>query len=185
MPYATADFKGWALSAYAATAAPVVRVPLKAHGWHAVYLGISTVSNGFNAQKIGLKAKLSREPVFRHTANNLALLADRRDVIQEQFLTVANLDGDSVEMIPQPGEPVTVCYVKLVPLTEEESKTWPAQHAPENSKTRTAIGTFDGHSWIWPYQPKNAADLHATFRGLEDSDIGKRWFQKLGADLVC
>lgn len=185
VPYATADFKGWALSAYGPTAPPLVRVPLSARGWHAVYLGISTVSNGFNAQKNGLKAKLGSERVFRHTANNLALLANRRDVIQEQFLSVAYLDGDSVEMIPLPGEPVTVCYIKLVPLTAEEAKQWPAQHAPENSRTRTAIGTFDGHSWIWPYQPKNAEDLLANFRGFEDSDIGKWWFQVVGADLVC
>jgi hypothetical protein len=53
------------------------------------------------------------------------------------------------------------------------------------SKHRTAIATFDGHSWIWPFQPTTAEELAEEFRGFEGTDIGKWWFQVAGSDLVC
>ncbi len=185
VPFATAEMQGWALSTYSATGAPAVRLPLASRGWQAVYLGVATVSSGFKETRNGLKARLSDEPVFRHFANNLPHLPDRRDIIQEQFLTVAYLDGQTIEIAPQPGLPATVCYVKLVPLTPAEVEKWSASRASGARPTRTAIATFDGHSWIWPYHPKSVADLQANFRGFEDSDVGKWWFEVLGADLVC
>jgi len=112
VPFATANSEGWALSCYSGTGAPKVSLPLAARGWHAVYIGLSTVSTGYKEARNGLKAKLSSEPVFRHMANNLALLPDRRDVIQEQFLTVAELTGQSLELAPQVALPATICYVK-------------------------------------------------------------------------
>ncbi len=180
LPFETAEMKGAALSCYSGTGAPKVSVPLAARGWHAIYVGMSTVSTGFKEAKNGLRAKLGNEAVFKNMANNLALLPDRRDVIQENFLTVAELNGQSLELAPQVSLPATVCYVKLVPLTADEAAARPAPRA-----TRTSIATFDGHSWIWPYKPQTADDLRANFRGFEDSDVGKWWFQVLGADLVC
>ncbi|HUT91860.1 MAG TPA: hypothetical protein VMY37_20365 [Thermoguttaceae bacterium] len=162
IPFATADSQGWALSTYSFTGAPVVSVPLAARGWHAVYVGAATVSTGFKEAKNGLRAKLSDEPVFKRMANNLALLPNRVDVIQEEFLTVARLEGQSLEIAPLPNLPATVCYVKLVPLTAAEVAAWSAQRAQTNRATRTAIATFDGHSWIWPYEPRTANDLVAT-----------------------
>lgn len=186
LPFATAELQGWALSTYSSTAAPIVRLPLAARGWHAIYLGLATVSGGFKETRNGLKAKLSDEPVFQRMANNLAHLPDRRDVIQEQFLSVTLLDGQALEIAPLPALPATVCYVKLVPLTANEVAAWSAARATAaRAKTRTAIATFDGHSWIWPYHPQTVADLQANFRGFEDSDFGKWWFQVCGADLVC
>ncbi len=37
---------------------------------------------------------------------------------------------------------------------------------------------------MWPYECRTEEDLLANFRGYENSDIGKWWFQVLGADLV-
>jgi hypothetical protein len=185
IPFSTESLNGWALSAYGSTGAPPVRLPLASRGWHAVYLGLATVSGGIKEVRNGLKARLSDEPVFRHLACNLPHLPDRRDAIQEQFLTVAHLDGQALEIAAQPGLPATVCFVKLVPLTADEVAAWSASRATGARETRTSIATFDGHSWIWPYQPKTAADLQANFRGFEDSDVGKWWFEVLGADLVC
>ncbi len=185
LPFATAEMQGWALSCYSGTGAPLVRVPLAPRGWHAIYVGMATVSTGFKEAKTGLKAKLSSEPVFKNLANNLALLPNRVDVIQEQFLTVAELDGQSVELAQQSGLAATVCYIKAVPLTPAEVAAWTAAQTESRPATRTAIATFDGHSWIWPYKPQTASDLLANFRGFEASDVGKWWFQVLGADLVC
>lgn len=183
IPFATSDMKGLALSAYGGTAPPVVRLPLEPRGWHAVYVGLSTTSGGFNIGGNGIRARLSGEPVFKRMANNLALLENRRAVIQECYLTVAELNGQSVEIAPLAGLPATVCYVKLVPLTDAEVQARKAK--PAASATRTSIATFDGHSWIWPFRPTTAEELAEEFRGFEDTDIGKWWFQVAGADLVC
>lgn len=180
VPFATADMKGTALSIYSATNPPVVKLPLAERGWHAVYVGLATTSGGFNIGGNGIKAKLSDEPVFKRMANNLALLKNRRAVIQDSFLTVAELNGQSVEIAPMPGLPATVCYVKVVPMTDAEVKGSRTQ-----SQQRTSIATFDGHSWIWPFKPTTAEELAEEFRGYEETDIGKWWFQVTGADLVC
>ncbi len=186
LPFETADLKGTALSCYAGTGAPPVTVPLpeSARGWHAVYVGMSTVSTGFKEAKCGLRAKLSDETVYRSLANNLALLPNRVDVIQEQFITAADLKGQSVDLAQQRALAATVCYVKLIPLTEQEVAAWKDAQAPGPKPTRTSIATFDGHSWISPYNPQTKEDLLSNFRGFESSDIGKWWFQVLGADLV-
>ena len=120
VPFATAEWKGMALSAYGGTSPPAVRLPLTERGWHAVYVGLATTSGGFKIGGNGLKARLSDEPVFKRMANNLALRENRRAVIQECYLTVAELKGQSVEIAPLPGLPATICYLKLVPLTEAE-----------------------------------------------------------------
>ncbi|MBM3861264.1 MAG: hypothetical protein FJ395_16680 [Verrucomicrobia bacterium] len=179
IPFATAEWKGMALSAYSQTGPAAVRMPLTARGWHAVYVGLATTSGGFNIGGNGMKARLSDEPVFKRMACNVPLLPNRRGVIQEQFLTVAELKGQSVEIAPLPGLPATICYVKLVPLTEDEARR------RTSTRSRTSIATFDGHSWIWPFRPTTAAELAEEFRGFEDTDIGKWWFQVTGADLVC
>ena len=183
IPFATAELQGMALSCYSQTAPAPVRLPLAARGWHAVYAGLATTSGGIGSGGNGMKGRLSDEPVFKRMACNLPLLPNRRGVIQEQFLTVAKLNGQSIEIAPLPGLPATVCYVKLVPLRAEEARDWGiGRTAPQ---ARTSIATFDGHSWIWPYRPRNASELQEEFRGFEDSDVGKWWFQVCGADLVC
>ena len=181
--YATDAYEGNALSCLRATEAAPVRMPLDAQGPHAVYVGLCTTSGGLDAaDENGIEVKLSGEPVYRRVSNTLPLLKPRRDQIHETFLTVADLTGQALDIRALPYLPSTICYVKLVPLTAEEFAAW---RKPVDPKLRTAIATFDGHSWIWPYRPRTADDLRATFRGLERSDVGKWWFQICGADLTC
>jgi hypothetical protein len=115
-------------------------------------------------------------------ACNLPLIQPRTDQIHEQFLTVAKLDGQSLELAQLNAQGATVCYVKLVPVTEAEAAAWTkAQQKPAGN----SIATFDGHSWIWPYNPKTAEELLENFRGYEGTDFGKWWFEILGADLTA
>lgn len=179
IPFATADLEGTALSIYSATNPAPVHLALSERGPHAVYLGLATTSGGFHIGGNGLKAKLSDEAVFRRLANNLPLLPNRRGVIQECYLASAVLDGQDLEIAPLHGLPATLCYVKLVPLTAAE-----LAEANAPSLRRSAIATFDGHSWIWPFRPTTAEQLAEEFRGFETSDVGKWWFQVTGADLV-
>ena len=183
IPFTTAEMKGTALSIYSGTNPPLVRLPLAAKGWHGVYVGLATTSGGFKTGGNGIRAKLSDEPVFRRMANNLKLLPNRRAVIQECFVTVAELNGQTLEIAPVPGLSATVCYVKLVPMTlgEVQAQVKPPSPPP----TCTSIATFDGHSWIWPFKPTTSEELAEEFRGYEGSDFGKWWFQVTGSDLVC
>lgn len=184
VPFETADWKGMALSTYAQTEPVPVSLPMAARGWHAVYVGLATTSGGIGAGLNGARTRLSDEPVFKRMACNQKLLPHRRSVIQENFLTVAELNGQSLEVASSPNLPATICYVKLVPLAPEEVQQWTAERDARRHKSRTAIATFDGHGWIHQHQPKSAAELSEEFRGFEDSDFGKWWFQVCGADLV-
>lgn len=186
LPYEIGTMKGRALSAYYSTNPPPVRLPLGGiKGWHAVYVGLSTVSGGIvAAQPSGIMARLGGEEVFRRMKNNLRLTSIRGDVAQEVLLSVANLDAsDYLEIKPYPNLPATVMFVRLVPIGDEERLAWEADGA--DVARRTAVATFDGHSWIHPYQPRTAEDLRGVFRGFERTDYGQWWFGIMGADLVC
>jgi len=179
IPFSTAEVSGTALSIYGTTIPEPVRLELSERGPHAIYLGLATTSGGFNIGGNGLKAKLSDEPVFRRLGNHLPLLAGRRAVIEDCYLTAANLTGQSLEIAPLQGLPANLCYVRVVPLSDAE-----LGEALAPSDKRSAIATFDGHSWIWPFRPVTGAQLAEEFRGFETSDFGKWWFQVTGADVV-
>ncbi|MCB1204688.1 MAG: hypothetical protein KDN18_10555, partial [Verrucomicrobiae bacterium] len=164
IPFSTAEFSGTALSIYSATNPEPVSLDLPERGPHAIYLGLATTSGGFTIGGNGLKAKLSDEPVFKRLANHLPLLADRRAVIEDCYLTAANLNGQSLEIAPLHGLPANLCYVRVVPLSEAE-----LAEAFAPSDQRKAIATFDGHSWIWPFRPVTGAQLAEEFRGFETS----------------
>lgn len=132
---------------------------------------MATTSGGFNIGGNGLRAKLSDEPVYRRLATNLAPAESSRGD-PGVLLDGAELTGQSIQIAPLSGLPATLCYVKVVPLTAAE-----VESARAKSKHRTSIATFDGHSWIWPFKPTTAEELAEEFRGLEETDIGKWWFQ--------
>lgn len=185
IPYKTSDFSGQALSVFPSTGASAVSLPLTVSGWHAVYVGIGSTSNGISAIDNNVRVRLSGDAVYTRMSNHQKVNPknDRRHSIQEVFLTVAETNGQSVEFAPVPFVPANVMYVKLVPLTAAEVKEWQAREP--DPAARPLIATFDGHSWIWPYRPRTAADLKETFEGFQNTDFTKWWFQPMGADLVC
>jgi hypothetical protein len=183
IPYAVEGWEGVALSTLRDTEAARARLPLGVKGPHAVYVGVCTTSMGLdNTDDNSLQVKLSSENVYSRVSCTLPLLKPRRDQIEEVFVTAADLTGQGLDIAPQPHLPSTLCYVKLVPLTAAEFAEW---KKPVPKEFRTAVATFDGHSWIWPFRPRTADDLRITFKGMERSDVGKWWFQVLGADIVC
>lgn len=181
--YAVGQLRGNALSVFAETGAPKVSVKLGREGTFAIYIGLVTTSNGLGqATRNGLQVKLARESVFRRMANNVKVIAPRRDQMQEQFFTVADLDvNDALEFSMLPNLPATVAYVRMVPVTAEEKHAWLRDQI--DPSTKTSVFTFDGGTWIWPYRPRSADDLRASFRGMENTDAGLWWFQ-VGADQV-
>jgi hypothetical protein len=184
LPYEAGDLKGNALSVYSATEPAPVSIRLKARGWHAVYVGLSTVSGGITrAQQSGIMAKLGRDDAFHRIQNNMNLTPTRGDVLQDLFLTVADLDPAEVLQIkPLPNFAATVMYVRLVPLQEPERLAWVEDG--RDIARRSTVTTWDGHSWIWPYRPTTAADLRSSFVDMDRTDFSQWWFCVTGADLV-
>ena len=184
LPYEAGGLKGKALSIYFSTEPPPVKIRLGTRGWHAVYLGLSTVSGGITtAQLSGIAAKLGRSDAFLRLQNNMRLTSTRGDVIQEQFLAVANLEPDEVlEIKSMPNFAATVMFIRLVPLEDAERRAW--LEDGRDVARRSTVATWDGHSWIWPYRPQTAADLRASFTGVDRTDFSQWWFGVTGADLV-
>lgn len=184
LPYEVGKLKGNALSVYFSTEPPKVSIKLPAQGWHAVYIGLSTVSGGINkAQQSGIIAKLGKSESFRRMQNNMRLTSTRGDVVQEQLLSVAELGStDVVEIKSLPNFAATVLYIRLVPLTDTERQAWLEEQ--RGTAHRSSVATWDGHSWIWPYRPRTASDLRSSFVGIEGSDFDQWWFGVTGADLV-
>jgi len=184
IPYETAAFSGHALSVFPETGAPVVSLPLDARGWHAVYIGVGSASNGIDNIDNKVRARLSGDESFKRMTNRQVVdyKNDRRESIEEVFLTVADVTGRSVEFKQVPFVRSTVMYVKLVPVTEADAIAWREQRP--DGEVRPVIATIDNHSWVWPYKPRTAADLKETFAGWERSDFSKWWFQVMGADLT-
>jgi len=87
-----------------------------------------------------------------------------------------------INIQPLPNFAATVLYVRLVPLDQDELSAW--MHEGENELYRTAVGTWDGHSWIWPYSPESETDLRSSFHGMDKTDFNQWWFGITGTDLV-
>jgi len=185
LPYETAGYKGKALSIYPFTEPPPLRLPLGVTGLYAVYIGLSTTANSTDRLYEGnsIRAKLGSAKVYRRLANNLKIIEPKRDVIAEQLLIVTEISKDeTVEIASFPLMPATVTHVRLVPITEAERRAW--LNESTTSKHRTSIATNDGHSWIWPYRPREEADLLQPFESFQNTDFAQWWHCPLGADLV-
>ncbi len=183
IPYETKAFHGQALGSFNETNPEPVHLALGATGWYAVYVGIGTLPRSRRVMKSTAEVKLHSAPVYRRIANNLMLVEPRRDVIQEQFITLANLaPGESLDFAPLPHAGADLMYVRLVPVAETERLAWERDGAQLRSRTESA--EFDGHSWIWNYAPRTKADVLANFEGYQRTDFGQWWFCVLGVDLT-
>ncbi len=181
--YETANFSGNCLSVGRESSAPDLTLKLDQEGWHAVYLGISTITDLVRPAPNLIEAKFSGDPAFTRMTNRLDLASPRRrDVLEEVFLGVADLTGNDLEFSTVYEMPARLHFVKTIPLTEEEIASVKMDRAQK--KSRTSVATFDGYTWIHPFRPQNRADLAATFANYRNSDFKTWWFQVGGADLV-
>jgi len=184
LPFKTDEFSGYMLSAYQRTGAATVELPLLgAEGRYAIYLGLSTAPLFHNSERGGVRVKLTKEADFRNLFNELDWLDHKRDVIQEVFYTVAELNGtDTLQLAQIPNLPAAPAYVRLVPVDDSEYEAYLFDR--DNPAFKTNIGTIDGHGILLYNAARTASDIRGHYRMFENSDYGKWWFQVLGADLV-
>lgn len=180
--YETADFSGKCLSVGRESAAPDLTLKLGRQGWHAVYIGLSTITDLVRPHKNMVEAKFSRDPAYTRLSNRLDLGSRRRDVLEDVFLGVADLSENDLQFSTVHHQPARIHYVKAIPLEPSEVAAVLADR--KQTKTQNLIATFDGYSWIHPFRPQNRTDLAATFAAYRYSDFKTWWFQVGGADLV-
>lgn len=180
--YETAEFSGNCVSVGRESSAPDLTLELHRKGWHAVYIGLSTITDLVRPAENNLEVKLTKDPAYTRLSNRLDLASPRRDVLEEVFLGVADLTGNDLHFSTVYGMPARIHYVKTIPLSETEVAAVLADR--EQKVTKTSVATFDGFTWIHPFRPQNRADLAATFSAYRDSDFKTWWFQVGGADLV-
>ncbi|MFT5327895.1 MAG: lysophospholipase L1-like esterase [Planctomycetaceae bacterium] len=180
--YETAEFSGKCLSIGRESSAPDLTLKLGKQGWHAVYIGLSTITDLVRPEKNNVEVRLTSDPAYTRLSNRLDLASPRRDVLDEVFLGVADLNDNDLHFSTVYEMPARIHYVKIIPLTDAEAA---AELADRKQKaTRTSVATFDGFTWIHPFRPQNRADLAATFSAYRQSDFKTWWFQVGGADLV-
>ena len=180
--YETAEFSGKCLSVGRESSAPDVTLRLKKQGWHAVYIGLSTITDLVRPDKNKVEAKFTQDTAYTRLSNRLDLAATRRDVLEDVFLGVADLSRNDLSFSTVYQMPARIHYVKTIPLTDSEVAVVLADR--QQKVTKTSVATFDGFTWIHPFRPQNRADLAATFAAYRDSDFKTWWFQVGGADLV-
>lgn len=180
--YETADFSGKCVSVGRESSAPDLTLRLDRKGWHAVYIGISTITDLTRTAPNQIEAKFTGEPAFQRFSNRLALGDRRRDVLEEIFVGVADLSTNDLQISTVYQMPARLHYVKAIPLEDREVAA--IQSDRKQRKTRTSVATMDGFSWIHPFRPKTRADLASTFSRYRHSDFKTWWFQVGGADLV-
>lgn len=180
--YETAAFSGQCLSVGRESSAAELTLKLDKQGWHAVYVGLSTITDLVRPAKNQLAVKFTGDPAYTRLTNRLDLDSPRRDVLEEVFLGAADLSVNDLHFSTVYQMPARIHFVKTVPLADAEVA---AILADRNQKaTRTSIATFDGFSWIHPFRPQDREDLAATFSAYRNSDFKTWWFQLGGADLV-
>lgn len=180
--YETAEYEGKCLSVGIESSAPDLTLKLNKTGWHAVYIGLSTITDLIRPAPNRVEVKFSSDPSYTRISNQLNLTAPRRDVLEEIYLGAANLAENDLDFSTVYQMPARIHYVKTIPLTDEEVQA--IQADSRQRKTKKNVATFDGFTWIHPFRPQNRADLAATFAAYRDSDFGTWWFQVGGADLV-
>ncbi len=181
--YATPAFEGKSLACGPETGAAEVSVSLPVRGWHAVYVGLANVERGDGkAGDNGVFIRLSGDTIWMRRRNTHALAKRQREVIEEVFVTVADLADRSIQFRQMPFRPGAVMFVRLVPLTPGEV----ASHQASLSRNacRHMIATIDGHGMLWQNQPRTAEEICIGFDGFDTSDFGKWWFQFGGADMA-
>lgn len=180
--YETAEFSGKCISVGRESSAPDLTLKLDKQGWHAVYIGLSSITDLVRPAKNNVEVKFTSDPAYTRLSNRLNLGPQRRDVLEEVFLGAADLTENDLQFSTVYHMPTRIHYVKIIPLTDEEVARLIADRTQK--KTKTAVATFDGYTWIHPFRPQNRADLAATFSAYRDSDFKTWWFQVGGADLV-
>ena len=168
--YDAGAVKGRMITAQATVDAPPVHLALKAHGWHAIALGVWTGIYG----DVRIKYRLAGEPVFTPIHIPHQFHFDRTEIV-ETFPFYALLADEPLVLAKDNSchPPATACvaYVKLRPLTGEEVAAVTRDRA--RTDTRRIIALNDGEGLFGGSCPRTGKELLEQVEPYRHSDVGK------------
>lgn len=178
IPYEVIDgHKGKMVWAPPEANAPELAVPLKVKGWYAIFVGLYSVSEAPTLAWLRLSKEAA--PVDRTKNDNNAQSEDI------YFKAVELTEDDCLHISQQSTgfvKPCGVTHIRLIPLTEEETKTLVNERT--DSKHRTMTMTFDGFSSIFYKSPRTATQWLSLIEIFRNTDAGTLILQSPGADKV-
>ena len=200
MSFETDDVAGTMIAAGPETAAPPVRFPLRASGWHAVSVGVvPSFKSTDDTATLAVPVKLSGDDTFSVLTLNLPSLQTRLlpdwsgPVVVEMFWKIADLtdmDLDVVQLVRRvaPGDhfgsfsgpAVRVAYVKLVPLTDDEVVVWQADQARKD--TGRLFAHNDSHGPHYLFRLTTEEEVRREIEPYRDTDVSRIYWEAGGGD---
>ena len=200
MTYEASDIRGTMIVAGPETAAPIVRYPLRANGWHAVSVGIvPSFKSTDDTATVAVPVKLSTDNTFSVLMLNLTSIYDRvlsdwrGPGIAEMFWKIADLGGADLDISQltrrvapgnYPGSfsspAARVAYVKLVPLTDPEVAIWQADQ--NRTETRRLFAHNDAHGPHYLFRLTTAEEVRREIEPYRDTDVSRIYWEAAGGD---
>jgi hypothetical protein len=171
--YKSKVVSGTLLSAASFIAAPEVTLPLDATGWHAVYLGYWHPEFAYDGGMV-LKAKFSGDAAFRRIHDDQSPDTQDATYLREVYLDTRDLTGKRLivgKCNGLLGRAASLAYVRLVPLTPEQTRATASDRARRD--TRNLVATIDGMSYFHFAEHTRPEHILEQVELYRDSDVGK------------
>ena len=199
LEYTTDEMSGVMLMAGPETAAPEVRYPLNARGWHAVSIGVF----GDHRESVGLLLKLSGEDTFsvlmmrpmedEQRAGQSVTPAHRTKRITELFWRAVDITGqdlvfgqtawrvaagDGVGSLR--SENTGIAYIKLVALSDPEVDAIKADRARTDASRLFAHN--DSHGFHFSHRTTTAEEIRRNLECFRDTDFSRIYWEAGSGD---
>ena len=173
IPYEAEGISGTMIGAASFIDAPDVTLPLKATGWHAIYVGYWNPYFAYDGGTI-VKFKLSGEAVFRRFREGAHCRSQAETCLHEVFLDYADLSGRNLVIGKTHGplgQKAYIAYIKLVPLSPEQVQA--IQEDRARTDTRRLVATIDGSSYFHTAECTSPEQILELVEAYRHSDVAK------------
>jgi hypothetical protein len=177
--YTAEGLQGRMVSAVATVRPPDLVLPLRAHGWHAVSIGLWL---GLSYSDVRLKYRLASEAVCRVVHVRPQFKWDRTEIV-ETFPFYADLTGEDLVLVKdtacQPPAALNIAYVRLEPLADQQVAE--IMRDRTQRETRRVLSLNDGEGFFRAACPRTRNELLEQVELYRHSDVGKvLWGVNLG-----
>ena len=197
--YATDELAGVMVAAGTETAAPDITYPLNVPGWHAVSVGVwaDHITPG-TTRWYGELRTFNEVQIKRSGDDTFSILTlpgrewDYQEHLCELYWNVVDLTGHDlvlgqvqwrIALGDSPGALQSancrIAYIKLVPLSDEETAALQAER--ENGETRTVFAHNDGGPPL-QHRPTTAAEVRRHVEHYRDTDVSRLYWEAGAGD---
>jgi len=173
IPYEAEGVSGTMIGAASFIDAPDVTIPLRAFGWHAVYVAYWNPYYAYDGGTV-VKFKLSDAPCFRRFREGGGCRSQTETSLREVLLDHAYLTGRDLVIGKANGplgQKAYVAYIKLVPMSLAEVAAVEGERV--RTDTRRLVATIDGLSYFHHAECTRAEHVRELVEPYRHSDVGK------------